>query len=113
MIKDKLQIDSGSLQDHSLFQSLQIDEKQATSAVKARTVILNSGILKNSKQAISFHNSTMMAQDNLHFINPDPPLILNRACANKELIFNPALALSGKFDGEFYQRWLPVKHCYY
>ena len=113
MIKDKLQIDSGSLQDHSLFQSLQIDEKQATSAMRARTVILNSGILKNSKQAISFHNSTMMAQDNLHFINPDPPLILNRACANKELIFNPALALSGKFDGEFYQRWLPVKHCYY
>jgi hypothetical protein len=49
MIKDKLQVDSGSLQEHSLFQSLQIDDEQAASAMKARTLILNSGILKNSK----------------------------------------------------------------
>jgi hypothetical protein len=113
MIKDKLKIDSGSLQDHSLFQSVQIDDEQPTPTMKARTLILNSGILKNSKQAISFHHSTIMAQDNLHFINPEPPLILNRTCANKELIFNPALALSGKFDADLHQRWLPVKHCYY
>jgi hypothetical protein len=61
MIKDKLQIDSGSLQDHSLFQSLQVDDEQAASAVRARTLILNSGILKNSRQAISLQHSTIMA----------------------------------------------------
>ena len=70
-------------------------------------------MLKNNKNTISLHNSTIMAQDNLHFINPEQQLLLNRTSLHKELVFNPMLTYSGKLDANFFQKWIPVKQCYY